>query len=596
MSTLNRLTALLKPFRGRLLLFLLCMGVGSGCYLSLPLIVKNMADVVLKAGQPTIPVPLLLLLAGAIGLAGAANGASQLLIFDVAHRLTARLRKQYVDHLLWLPMEYHRQGRIGNLIDILTTSLTDIEWFIKNSIGNVFGITLIVAGGVVMMFILSWQLSLLLLLTILPCGLVLRALFRRARKLHQQRQAASGTLISHLHALLYGIEIVKAFNAEELEGARFQARQDDMLALQQRTARFLALVEPISVTLAVITFMLILLFGGSLLVSEELAPDKLIAFMLYLLIIMPQVRTISMLMSRWQLAGTALDRITAVLDAPPETDPPGARPLAQPVAGRIEFRHVGYNYGGRERAMDDVSLLIHPGERVGIVGESGAGKTTLFNLMLRFYRPQEGVIRIDDRDLATVTAASLRRTIAVVPQDIVLFDDTVMENVRYGRPGADDAAVMAACRAAQTEEFIRAMPDGYATRLGDRGLNLSAGQRQRLAIARALLKDAPILLLDEATSALDAVTERQLRDAMDVAMAGRTTIVIAHRLATVVHLPRLIVMRRGRLLDDGTHDELLARCETYRSLVATQLIREPARNKMTPGVADAGVPATRKEP
>jgi ATP-binding cassette subfamily B protein len=238
----------------------------------------------------------------------------------------------------------------------------------------------------------------------------------------------------------------------------------------------------------------------------------------------------------------------------------------------MEFIHVTHDYPGRSHALDDVSFTIEPLEHVGIVGASGAGKSTVFSLLLRFYQPASGSIEIDGIDLRNLTAGSLRDAIALVPQDIVLFDDTVLNNVRYGRWNATDDEVRTACRAAQADEFIEDMAQGYHTHIGERGARLSGGQRQRLAIARALLKNAPILLLDEATSSLDTLTEHHLHTAMKAAMEGRTTIIIAHRLATVVHLDRLIVLDQGRLVDEGAHNELLLRCEQYRNLVSRQLI------------------------
>ncbi|HMD13781.1 MAG TPA: ATP-binding cassette domain-containing protein, partial [Bacteroidota bacterium] len=265
-----------------------------------------------------------------------------------------------------------------------------------------------------------------------------------------------------------------------------------------------------------------------------------------------------------------------------ESDEPGAQDLVRHQHQSIEIRHVTFRYPDRDAALDDVSLMIPAKECVGIVGASGSGKTTLFNLLLHFDTPQQGNILIGGIDIQHVTLTSLRNMIAIVPQDIVLFDDTILENVRYGKPDAGDEEVYAACRLSQTDGFIGHLPQQYKTIVGERGVKLSGGERQRIAIARALLKDAPILLLDEATSSLDAQLEFQLQFALDWAVQGRTTIIIAHRLATVIHLPRIVVFHQGKILDDGTHEELLDRCEHYRNLVSNQLISSelsPLRGK-----------------
>jgi ATP-binding cassette, subfamily B, bacterial len=317
--------------------------------------------------------------------------------------------------------------------------------------------------------------------------------------------------------------------------------------------------------------MVVLFYGGNLIARRELTPEGLITFLIYLVFVIPNARNLALQLARWRHLRVALERLDETAATPTQDDEKSGRELKEPVRGAIEFSDVSYRYTDRESVMDQVSFRIAPGERVAVVGESGTGKSTLFNLLLRFYDAQSGSVQIDGTDIRSIKLASLRHAIALVPQDTVLFDDTIAENVRYGRPNATDAEIRTACAAAQIAEFIESLPAGYRTMVGARGLKLSGGQRQRLALARALLKSAPILLLDEATSSVDAQTERQLRDAMDKAMEGRTTIVIAHRLATVIHLPRILMLCDGRILDDGSHDELMERCPSYRALVQTQL-------------------------
>lgn len=572
--TLRRVVLLLHPYRWRVAMSLLCMTIACLGVLAIPLVLNASLGSAISAGKMALSIWTCLWMLGGFLVLAVSVYASSVLLYEVAHELTARLRSQYVDHLLRVPLEYHRNTPAGELIERLTGSVADIEWFIKFSLGSFLGVVLLMAGGTVMLFVVNWKLALLVTCATPFIALSLRFLDQQARELHQKRNAASEGLIGCVYELFAGLEVVKAFTGERHARRKFDDRLGRLLAVQKREAWISSLMEPMIITTAAITFMLVMLYGGNLIAARELAPEALITFLVYLAFVLPNARNLALQMARWRHLGVALERLDGTFALPCETDAPGAVELPSSVRGEIEFREVTYRYTDRELALDRVSFKIAPGEHVGVVGESGTGKTTLFNLLLRFYQPQHGSVRIDGIDTQHVTLASLRATIGFVPQDILLFDDSILENVRHGRPGATDSEVRAACKAAQTAEFIDALPAGYQTIAGARGLKLSGGQRQRLAIARALLKDAPILLLDEATSSLDARTERQLREAIDTAITDRTTIIIAHRLATVVHLPRILFLSGSRILDDGTHEELLDRCAAYRTFVTTQLLQD----------------------
>lgn len=589
METFRRLTVLLRPHLGRYLGAWFCAAITCGGVLILPLAVKALLAEVIAHGDIEASPQTWVLIGIGVLLLVVSSYTAWLLFFDVTQRVTTTLRAQYLEHLLGVPLPIHRQQRGGDLLDRLTVSIADIALFLRYSPMNLATGIAILIGGPVILFYLHWKLSMVLVILVAACASVLALVSRRLRHSERASAAASGALTAHLQELLLGMDLVQAFNAQRHERNRFARQEDHLHIIQRRAARFAASLEPLVITVVSFTFLLLLGFGGRWIALGELTLDTLVMFLAYVAIAASQIRPLSRQYLRWQQLGTALHRLDDTLALPRETDSPGAKPLPTPVRGEIQFDGVSYTYPNRESALDRVSLTINPGECVGIVGESGAGKTTIFHLLLRFDQPQRGVIRVDGLDIQHTTAASLRAASAVVPQDGFLFNLSILENVRYGRPAATDAEVRAACRAAQADAFIATLAQGYGTIVGERGLQLSAGQRQRLAIARALLKDAPILLLDEATSALDAATERELRETMDTAMQGRTTLIIAHRLATVIHLPRLLVLHRGRLIADGSHEELLAGCPQYKALVSTQLVPLPEAVSNFPSDARAAI-------
>jgi ABC-type multidrug transport system fused ATPase/permease subunit len=568
------LVTLLAPYRGKIFLSLAAMTFTCLGLLALPLLARAMLGAAIQRHEMTLTPGIGLAVVAGFMLLAASGYASSVLLFQVAHELTARLRCDYVRQLLRVPVGYHRDAATGRLMERLSGSLLEVDWFIKRGFGGMLGVVILMGGGTVMLFVLNWKLALFSACTAPLMALGLRIINGRSRNLQRQRMNAMEALVASLHGLITGIEVVKAFGAEAREQERFERRQEQLLAVQRVESLVAALMEPLLVTMASLNFLVVLLYGSSLIARGELAPEELITFLIYLAFLLPNARNLALQVAQWRHLNVALDRLDETAAILPEQDAPGATPLGAPVRGEVEFAHVSYGYREREQVLVDLSFRVAAGERVGIVGESGAGKSTLFNLLLRFYTPDAGRILVDGRDVHSITLRSLREAIAVVPQDTVLFDDTILENVRYGNPAATDSEVRAACEAARAAAFIESLPDAYRTQVGERGLKLSGGQRQRLAIARAFLKNSPILLMDEATSSLDAGTESELRVAMEELMRHRTTLIIAHRLSTVTHLPRILMVRSGRILDDGSHEALLDRCPAYGTFVSTQLIRQ----------------------
>ena len=575
---LVRITALLAPHKVKILLSLAAMTFTCLGLLALPLLARDALYRAIHLHALDVSAGIgVAIVAGFLALA-AAGYASSVLLFQVAHELTGRLRCDYVRHLLRVPVGYHRDAATGRLMERLSGSLHEIDWFIKRGLGGLLGVVILMGGGTVMLFTLNWKLALFSGCMAPLMALSLRLINGWSRNLQRRRMNAMEALMASLHGLLGGIEIVKAFHGESREEQRFEERQSHLVAVQRTESLVGALMEPLLVTMASMNFLVVLLYGSHLIAIRELGPEELITFLIYLAFLLPNARNLAMQVAQWRHLNVALDRLEEVASITPEQDSASAAPLGHPVRGEVEFVHVRYGYHEREQVLTDLSFRVGAGERVGIVGESGAGKSTLFYLLLRFYTADAGRIEVDGQDIQATTLRSLREAIAVVPQDSVLFDDTILENVRYGNPSATDAEVKAACEAARATAFIESLPEGYLTQVGERGLKLSGGQRQRLAIARAFLKNAPILLMDEATSSLDAGTESELRVAMEELMRDRTTLIIAHRLSTVTHLPRILMVSEGKILDDGSHEQLLERCEAYRSFVSTQLLRqnEPA--------------------
>jgi len=574
LGTFRRLWILLSPYRREVLLSFAAMIFACLGFLALPLFAREVLGDAIQLQKMTVSPGLGIgVVAGFLMLAGSGY-LSSILLYGVAHELSAGLRRKYVGHLLHAPLGFHRDASTGEVIERLSSSIADIDWFIKHSLGSLLGVLILMTGGAFMLFLLNWKLALFSAIAAPVIALGLRWIDRRAHQIQRRRLAAHERLAAHLHGLLTGIEVVKAFNAEEREEARFQSRQEELLSVQREEARVSSLMEPLLITMAALTFIFVLFYGGALIASGELAAAELITFLIYLVFVIPNARNLALQVARWRHLNIALDRLEEAAAIEPERDPPGAAELPAPVSGTIDFDRLMYGYPGRGVILKELSFRVDSGERIGIVGPSGTGKSTLFSLLLRFYTPDHGSIRIDGIDIATVTLRSLRNEIAIVTQDIMLFEDTLLENIRYGNPMATDAEVRAACEVARVGEFIESLPDGYQTLAGERGMRFSGGERQRLSIARAILKNAPILLMDEATSSLDARTEQELSAAVEGLMLGRTTLIIAHRLATVVHLPRILVLGAGQILAEGTHDELLNRCPDYRTFVETQLIRK----------------------
>ncbi len=569
----RRLWGLLRPYLRPLLLASGLVLLSSAVGLVAPRVAGMVVDTALPGEGVRAPWDgtvtlnqVVLFLVGIFAVMGALSFARHYLLDATGSRMLTDLRGRLFEHLVRLTPEFYEVRRIGELLSRLGSDLSAVQSALTSQVPAGLQSVVTFAGTLVVLLVMHTKLTLFALAVVPPVILLAVWYGRKLEKLATQVQDALAVTQASSEEALAGIRTVQSFVREGHELERYRKGLAGLLRLELRNARLVGAFVGVLHFAGFSAFAGVLWYGGLLIQQGELTAGELASFLLYTFSIASSVGTLGALYAGYSELKGASARVFELLDTPPAVaDPPGAVPLGRP-AGRVTFDHVGFTYPSAEGrlALDDIDLDVAPGEVVALVGPSGAGKTTLFSLLLRFYDPTKGRILLDGRDLGTVALADLRRAVGIVPQEIFLFSDTVEENIRYGRPDATPEQVRAAARAAGADGFVRALPKGYAEVVGERGVKLSVGQRQRIAIARAFLKDPSILLLDEATSALDAESEEVIRKALGELMVGRTTLVIAHRLATARLAGRILVLEQGRVVASGTHDELFASNDLYR--------------------------------
>jgi subfamily B ATP-binding cassette protein MsbA len=558
------------PYRKRLILAAACLVVVAGATaLTAWLMDPVINELFVKQERGMI-----WLIAGGVLVTFAARSAAafvqEVLVVDTGLRIVADIQSRLFGHLLKQDVATLQGHNSGTLLSRFTYDVNIMRYAVSDAVVVLGRDVLTVIFLVALMFYQEWLLATIAFagapLTVYP----LQALGKRVRKVTRETQEEMGALTSRLGQSFQGIRTVKAFRMEPHEQAHADTLIERIRNLSYRAAIAKAATQPITDALGGVAIAAIIVYGGLRVIDGHTTAGAFFSFIAAMLMAFQPIRALGKLNARIQEGLAATERVYALLDqAPAIVDPPAAKTVPR-EAGAVRLQGVGFTYNGETQALDGITLEAPAGKTTALVGPSGAGKSSIFAMIPRFYDVQEGQVIVNGVDVRQASLASLRDAVAVVAQEVVLFDDTVANNIRYGRRDAPQAEVEAAARAAAAHDFIQAMPAGYDTMVGEQGMKLSGGQRQRIAIARAILKDAPILLLDEATSALDTESERQIQTALARLMVGRTTIVIAHRLSTVIDADVIHVMEAGKLVQSGKHSELLAEGGLYAHLHALQ--------------------------
>jgi ATP-binding cassette subfamily B protein len=573
LEPLRALLPYLMPYRLRIGVALIALLCSSAVSLLVPQAVRIMIDrgfheaVISRIGLYFLPLVI------ASALLGIFSAIRFYFVTWIGERVIADIRKAVFDHVLSLTPAFFEVTRTGEVLSRLTADTTLIQTVVGSSVSMAMRNAIMLVGGLALMFATSVKLTGIVLAAVLLILLPLILFGRWVRTLSRKSQDRIADTSARASETINAVQTVQAFTQENAERGRFGRAVElsfDISIIRNRARAVMTAIVIFAIFSSIVGVAYV---GAHDVAAKTMTAGVLFQFIFYAVIVALGVGSLSEIWGDLQRAAGASERLAEILRVEPEVKAP-ANPARLPalLRGAIAFRNVTFRYPSRpdHAALDDYSLEVRPGEAIALVGPSGAGKSTVFQLALRFYAPQSGAILFDGIDVARLDPAALRRHIALVAQDPVIFSGTIADNIRYGRPDASDSAVREASEAAAAAEFIERLPQSYETLVGERGTTLSGGQRQRLAIARAILRDAPLLLLDEATSALDAENERLVQRGLANLMAGRTTIVIAHRLATIQRLRRIVVMEEGRVVAEGGHAELVARGGLYARLADLQ--------------------------
>ena len=568
----------LRPYMGTLVAALAALLVAAGAVLGFGLVLQRVVDEGLSSGSAAALNQALGVFAFVVTIMSVSVAARMYLVSWIGERVVADIRKAVFAQVLKLEPAFFEVTRTGEVITRLTTDTTLLQVVVGSTLAIAVRNLLLFFGGLALLAVTSPKLAAMVLLGVPAVIVPVWVLGQRVRRLSRLGQDRIADVGSFVDEVLYGIRTVQAFCHEWLDRDRYDERAESAFVAAVRRARVSALLSGLVMLLTFGAISVVLWVGGHDVLAGRITGGELSAFVFYAVLVAGSASALSEVVSDLMRAAGATERLMQLLNSEPQIKTPAApAALPQPALGSVDIQGVTFHYPSRPNraAVEALTLSVEPGEKVALVGPSGAGKTTILQLLLRFYDPDSGVVRFDDVDIRQVDLQALRSRLALVPQDPVIFGADAWENIRYGHVGASDEEIRRVAAAAHAEEFIQQLPEGFDTFLGERGVRLSGGQRQRIAIARAMLRDPALLLLDEATSALDAESEQLVQHALEQLMQDRTTLIIAHRLATVRRVDRIVMLDEGRIVASGSHEELVAEGGLYARLASLQFRDAP---------------------